>query len=425
MELYDIFGNPVGASTGSGRKPEPADVTVGSLPRTVTDATSYLLSATAANITVTGDGNILSIGDTYDMQQRLNSIQWQEDGVTLNVSAAGWATFAQLEGLESHKTYTLFADCTDSTVAIRIFRSKSGNYLDEQIETLYCSKSSAVFTLPDLTDSPNITFGLSVSTLNTDITVSNMRLYEGAHKAIPVYTDFAVEANKKYYVGNMLNVTLSGDAKLYTVPILDSVQLQATSLTNKRGLFIGDSQMDGANGSFNDNNIPTFFAEKTGCYAYNHGVNGANPTSYWNTFIKEIDFSRRFDFAVICLGTNGGLTDTLEADVEVHTHYLDYADTFTGNYCKIIEHIKECNPDTQIFLCIPVDGTNECVASCRTVVPKIAERYHIPVIDIYNECGINDGNRWMYSNDGLHFTIPGYRLIGYYLANQVLAHCSF
>jgi lysophospholipase L1-like esterase len=220
----------------------------------------------------------------------------------------------------------------------------------------------------------------------------------------------------------MRNVTLSGNAVLYTVPMSDPVHPQDTPLTNKRGLFIGDSQMAGANGSFDGDNIATFFAEKTGCYAYNHGVNGANPKSYWDTRIKDIDFSRRFDFAIICLGTNGGLTDTLDTDVTAHTHYMDYADTYTGCYCKIIEYIKERNPDTQIFLCIPVDSTRDIIDSCRVVIPKIAERYHLPVIDIYNESGINDGNRWMYSNDGLHFTIPGYRLIGNYIANRVLAN---
>ena len=119
------------------------------------------------------------------------------------------------------------------------------------------------------------------------------------------------------------------------------------------------------------------------------------------------------------------MTDTLDTDVVAHTHYMDYADTYTGSYCKIIEYIKERNPDTQIFLCIPVDSTRDIIDSCRVVIPKIAERYHLPVIDIYNESGINDGNRWMYSNDGLHFTIPGYRLIGNYIANRVLASGSY
>lgn len=165
-----------------------------------------------------------------------------------------------------------------------------------------------------------------------------------------------------------------------------------------------------------DNSYPAFLARMTGWTVENAGVSGISASQWWNNKFNEYDFSR-YDIAIIELGYNEGLTETLDEDTGGRPDYHDFADTNTGNYCKIIEGILDQNPDIRIFLTIsPMMKSNgkKSLSTCRTVILQIAEKYDLPVIDLTDTSYI-DLNEDIYhgkDSDGklnkIHFNILGY-----------------
>ena len=94
---------------------------------------------------------------------------------------------------------------------------------------------------------------------------------------------------------------------------------------------------------------------------------------------------------------------------------MDYADTHTGNYCKIIEGIRASNPNIIIVLTIGNRMINSN-AILATVVEKIALKYDLPIIDLRktDEYDLNDNryHGYNYLTDAglnmLHFNFVGY-----------------
>lgn len=150
-------------------------------------------------------------------------------------------------------------------------------------------------------------------------------------------------------------------------------------------LCIGDSLTEGAyydtahNGSPIAENYPYYLGKLTDWNVTNGGKSGYSAQEWYNNKASTYDFSA-YDTFVICLGTNEGLTDTLETDA-VGDNYQDYADTNTGAYCKIIERIKEANPNAFIFI-TNIFASASYTQTTNTVLAKIAERYNLPLFDI-------------------------------------------
>ena len=150
-------------------------------------------------------------------------------------------------------------------------------------------------------------------------------------------------------------------------------------------LLIGDSITRGAyyspdkNGQAVVENYPYYLGKMTGWNTTNAGVSGITTSGWFDNESTKYDYST-FDTVVINLGTNGGLTDTLEADTSFES-YSQYADTNTGSYCKIIEKIKEQNPNMFIFL-TNVTSTSGDLEITNNVIKQIANKYNLPVIDL-------------------------------------------
>lgn len=152
-------------------------------------------------------------------------------------------------------------------------------------------------------------------------------------------------------------------------------------------LCIGDSLTEGDYGSepegtanVHPEGYPYFLEKYLGVTAINAGKCGFTSLDYWKYTLKTLDLSTA-DAAVIMLGTNGGITDTIEEDTAASS-YENYADTGTGRYCSIIEYLMAQKPDMPIFLCTCpyVDPSRRlrhanCVADANAVIPKIAARY--------------------------------------------------
>lgn len=204
---------------------------------------------------------------------------------------------------------------------------------------------------------------------------------------------------------------------------------------NCKVICIGDSLTEGDYGSepegtanLKAETYPYFLNKYFGVSVTNAGVCGFTATSYFNYTLGSQDFSDK-DIAIIMLGTNGaGMSDTLDADTAA-SHYTGYANTDTGNYCKIIEYIIEQNPDVKILLCTCpyVDATRRssyaaAVANSNVVIPKIADKYNLPVLDVNNELGVNDENtRIMQPIDGLHGGVKFYERLATYIGGRLMA----
>ncbi len=204
-------------------------------------------------------------------------------------------------------------------------------------------------------------------------------------------------------------------------------------------LCIGDSLTEGDYGSepagtvnVHSENYPYFLSNYLQCSVTNKGRSGFTPIMYWNNTIKTIDFSIPYDIVIILLGTNGGLTDTIDEDTNFE-NYNDFANTNTGRYCSIIEYIMEhSNNVSQIILCTPphagvkrLNNRNNAINS-NPIVKKIGQKYSLPVIDLLYELGINDVNQNTFQPiDNLHFNEKGYQKMGTFIGSQLISLYSF
>ena len=112
-------------------------------------------------------------------------------------------------------------------------------------------------------------------------------------------------------------------------------------------LCIGDSLTSGASygeawgekapaGSSIDQNYPRILGRMLNAEVTNGGVSGWSASDWYTNEVPKYNFAN-FDTFIIWLGTNNGLTDTLDADVNQYTDFNDFAETETGYYCKIID----------------------------------------------------------------------------------------
>lgn len=157
-------------------------------------------------------------------------------------------------------------------------------------------------------------------------------------------------------------------------------------------LFVGDSLTAGSyytgSGYVNsERGYPYFFSRMAQTNATIKAVGGYTPKNWYEEFATDVNYTD-FDTAIIWLGTNEGLTDTIEEDTATET----YADTNTGYYCRILEKMIAENPNIRIFLGTVHDVSGrydaEKLATTNIVINKLAEKYASNVIGAVDN---NDG----------------------------------
>ncbi len=201
-------------------------------------------------------------------------------------------------------------------------------------------------------------------------------------------------------------------------------------LKGKNIVCIGDSLTEGDYGSnpagimnVHAENYPYFLAELTGANVKNAGRCGYSAELYYNNQLSKVALSEETDIVLIMLGTNNGLTDTIDADTSA-SHYASYAKTQTGYYARIVETCMErTNDRAQIILMTPPVTTQRNRSSLETtvsVIKKFGEKYGLPVIDNYYACGITYENIGSYMPiDELHCGYTGYKLLANYIASRI------
>lgn len=188
---------------------------------------------------------------------------------------------------------------------------------------------------------------------------------------------------------------------------------------------IGDSITEGDQGpTFGANltqrvtpwNYPYYLAKNTGWTCDNKGHSGYTTIAWWDRH-KNDDFSS-YDTAIIFLGTNLGLTDTLASDVEPYTNYNDFANTNTGCYCKIISKLKADNPMIKIFILGTYNVEQKTYwRTTQKVLAKIATKYNIPFHPTFGETEVANIFDMKYHRTSLdaHMTSMGYMIFAKYV----------
>lgn len=181
-------------------------------------------------------------------------------------------------------------------------------------------------------------------------------------------------------------------------------------------LCIGDSLTVGASGNGNEiltKNYPHFLKKLIDADTTIKGHGGYSAKQVWDEYISTANDLSNYDCAIIYLGTNDGLTDTVETDCNV-SDYTQNADTNTGSYGKIIGKIKADAPNCKIFC---VAGPNENIRRANTMNPAVrslSSLYAVGLVDLEESILSDDGSvgsqkRYTYRPaDAIHYNALGY-----------------
>ena len=160
---------------------------------------------------------------------------------------------------------------------------------------------------------------------------------------------------------------------------------------------------------------PEVLAALSGNTTENLGVMGDSTEEWWDHKSAEIR-TKENQLFIVYLGTNGGLTDTIDTDCPGDDIGY-YANTNTGCYGKILQTIKNMG-DVAVLVHIYGGGGDSGVDGTNEVIDKFGERYGFAVLDnekLLDQCYHVYPDRSGMNN--LHYNDLGYavfagRLIG-------------
>lgn len=96
----------------------------------------------------------------------------------------------------------------------------------------------------------------------------------------------------------------------------------------------------------------------------------------------------------------------------LHGFHLEDSTEYAKYYEEMVVYLLEKYPDVPLFLVLTTYIKSETrlkrVKARNQVVLKIAEKYHLSVIDLYMT---TEKNKELLSEDGVHFTQEGYEII--------------
>lgn len=157
----------------------------------------------------------------------------------------------------------------------------------------------------------------------------------------------------------------------------------------------------------------------------NHAVNGATLIGEGdnNMIGQSQDISETCELCTIMGGTNDSANILANNIGAIGTKDNT---TFLGSYQTIIENLLSKNPKMRIILMKPprrydMDDISylETIGEC---IDQLHEYYGLPVIDVYNELGMNEFNYSSFLNDdNLHFSTDGANLLTTLVAHGVMA----
>lgn len=315
----------------------------------------------------------------------------------LNTGVSNWVVSDWVE-LKSGNHYVFYAYNNESliplqsSIIILTSTTKADFYSDTSNNALYAD-------IHTLTPTRDLYARMSVY---SSVSVKIMCLQvENETSNIPEYVEYGEDGYKNHI-------------KDYNFATLDDLNGNSYVSIFNTIMCVGDSITEGyRKQGFMDKtrSYPSFLQRIFNNEVINGGISGATPKDWYEMRIggdyRPFTFGT-YDACIVNLGQNAGLTDTLDVDVNPYTNPEDFADTQTGWYCRIIEHIKSQNATIAIFLCKGQKDT-----TTNIVIDKIANKYNLPVID-YTAINpkLADGtNRHVSRNGesyGVHYNTLGY-----------------
>lgn len=220
------------------------------------------------------------------------------------------------------------------------------------------------------------------------------------------------------------------ESRQYPQSLIDFVDTSVKSLSKDiiewekafdNVLCLGDSLTEGAYYGVNppfsiDENYPHILNRLLKTPVTNNGRSGYSASNFYTDGYIDAFPLLNYKTFIIWFGTNNGLTDTLDTDVDPYSDYNDYAETETGYYCKIIGKIKEAQPNCCIILMKVFAGGAPGPSTTNIVIDKIAAKFNCLVID-NSDLGVNNHPELHLGIDNPHFGKAGNIYIAQRIAN--------
>ncbi len=130
-----------------------------------------------------------------------------------------------------------------------------------------------------------------------------------------------------------------------------------------------------------------------------------DPREWWDEYNREIK-ERPNQLVIMYLGTNGGLSDTLDTDAPADAPPATWKNSNTGKYARIINAYKEVGAKIVLVKCYK---SSKDVPTVNSVIEKLAERFECAVVE--NEYFAEDLYHYFpdgTGKNGLHYNDLGY-----------------
>lgn len=166
-----------------------------------------------------------------------------------------------------------------------------------------------------------------------------------------------------------------------------------------------------------------YLARATGNTYYNFSRGGLTAKTWLATQAEAaFDGTKKCEAYIIGLGHNDSKGDVVGASTDINmSDYTQNADTFYGNYGKIIQMIKEHQPKAKIFVLTAVAEGVES-GGYNTAVRTIANMFaNVYVLDLYNNKGLqfaSDSILAKQARDG-HYNAVGYKYISAMIGSYI------
>ena len=201
-------------------------------------------------------------------------------------------------------------------------------------------------------------------------------------------------------------------------------------LNGLKGIFLGDSITEGVGASSIDK-VWWKLLEQYGMKTVGYGVGGTriarqsiviNGNDRWNAdFVsRALDMDKEADV----VGVFGGTNDYGHGTAEIGFPTDDTPDTFYGALNVLFTYLQKTYPDAFIFVMTPLHRLNEDrptgdghtkpmlpLNGYVNIIREMAEKYSLPVLDLYKISGMNPYVNSDYFVDGLHPSDKGYAKI--------------
>lgn len=308
----------------------------------------------------------------------------------------------------TNKRYIVAANGVDATIDDTRFSSSSFINVSN-VKTLTLNSNFSGYSDGFAFYDQNKNFISGSTTFTSQITVPENAVYFR-------FTIFNIDSTLTYVKGDYSFYKLSQNISSISEVAQDKMNY---SYAIGKTLMIGDSLTSGAyydstfNGKSIAQNIPYYLGKMTNETVKNGGKSGWYPSNWYTSELPNHDVTQ-YDTFFIWLGTNKGLTNTLDADVNAYSDYNQFAATETGYYCRLIEYIKQHNPEAAIHLstCFATTGN---LAETNLTIRNIATKYDLHVIDL-SDLNVASHPELHLNNGNTHFGKAG----NIYIANRII-----